>query len=357
MTLSPNYTYDLKGFSMSIEPTLMRQEIKEIPTAVQRLLDEGHASVSQAAKDARAFDPKYLLSVARGSSDHAATYLKYASELLLSKPMASVGPSVSSIYGVSLNAPEALCISISQSGQSPDIVRMTEALGQGGTMTVALTNDDQSRLAQVAKTTLPIYAGPELSVAATKTFVTSLVAGLWLLAEIKGDHDLIKAIHALPSHLDKATRCDWSSAAAAIDGRSLFTLGRGPSWAISNEAALKFKETCLIHAESYSSAEVMHGPMSIVSDGFPVIAFAAADEAEISLAETVDALAQKGAKAFAVTDRVRTATSLPHTRTDHWLTDPISAIVSFYSMVETVALARGINPDTPRHLNKVTETV
>jgi glucosamine--fructose-6-phosphate aminotransferase (isomerizing) len=224
-------------------------------------------------------------------------------------------------------------------------------------MTVALTNDDQSRLAQVSKTTLPIYAGPELSVAATKTFVTSLVAGLWLLAEIKGDQDLIKAIHALPSHLDKATRCDWSSAAAATDGRSLFTLGRGPSWAISNEAALKFKETCLIHAESYSSAEVMHGPMSIVSDGFPVIVFAAADEAEISLAETVDALAQKGAKAFAVTDRVRTATSLPHTRTDHWLTDLISTIVSFYSMVETVALARGINPDTPRHLNKVTETV
>lgn len=342
---------------MTQAATLMRQEITEIPNAVDRLLTEGEDAIASAAGAARAFDPRFLISVARGSSDHACTYLKYASELLLGLPMASVGPSVSSVYGVTLTAPDALCLSVSQSGQSPDIVRMTESLRGGGAMTVALTNDATSRLAGVADTTLPIHAGPERSVAATKTFVTSLVAGLWLLAEIKQDAELIAALRALPAHLDAATRCDWSAASRAIEGASLYTLGRGPSWAISNEAALKFKETCMIHAESYSSAEVLHGPVSIVDRGFPVIAFAARDAAEANAAGTADALADKGAQVFAVSDMVQKAHRLPHQRTDHWLTDPISAIVSFYGMVEELARHRGINPDTPRHLNKVTETV
>ncbi|MEM1078875.1 MAG: SIS domain-containing protein [Pseudomonadota bacterium] len=342
---------------MSSEPTLMHREVREIPAAVDRLLSRGGDAIRQAARAAREADPRYFISVARGSSDHAASYLKYASELLLQRPMASVGPSVSSIYGVALEARGAVGISVSQSGQSPDIVRLTETLGKSGALTVAITNDAGSRLAHAAHATLPLHAGPELSVAATKTFVTSLVAGLWFLAELKQDAALIAAINALPNQLDQATRCDWSEAAEAIDGQSLFTIGRGPSWAISNEAALKFKETCLIHAESYSSAEVLHGPVSIVGRGFPVIAFAAQDKAEQSLAETADALAEKGARVFAVTDKVRSATTLPHIRTDHWLCDPIPAIVCFYAMVETVALARGINPDTPRHLNKVTETV
>ena len=342
---------------MPSETTRMRQEVLEIPIAVDRLLTQGGKAIAKAAGKAREANPPFLLSVARGSSDHACTYLKYASELILRRPMASVGPSVASIYGVELEAPGALCISVSQSGQSPDIVRMTEALRDNGALTVAITNDANSRLAGVADTTLPIHAGPELSVAATKTFVTSLVAGLWLIAEIKGDDTLIAAIRALPAHLEAATRCDWSVAAAAMDGRSLFTLGRGPSWAISNEAALKFKETCLIHAESYSSAEVLHGPVSIVDRDFPVIAFAAGDAAEESTAQTADALAAKGARVFVPSDKVNKATRLPHVRTDHWLTDPVAAIVSFYGMVETVAVGRGIDPDAPRHLNKVTETV
>ncbi len=342
---------------MSSEPTLMHQEVREIPTAVERLLSSGGRAIETAAKAAREADPRFFISVARGSSDHAATYLKYASELLLRRPMASVGPSVNSIYGVTLDAAGAVGISVSQSGQSPDIVRLTEALRSSGAMTIAITNNESSRLASAADATLPIHAGPEISVAATKTFVTSLVAGLWFIAEMKGDADLIRAIHALPADLERATACDWSAAAASMDGRSLFTLGRGPSSAISNEAALKFKETCLIHAESYSSAEVLHGPVSIVESGFPVIAFAARDKAEKSTAETADALASKGARVFAVTDRVSQATPLPHVRTGHWLCDPIPAIVSFYAMVEQVAVGRGIDPDRPRHLNKVTETV
>ncbi|RZO68039.1 MAG: SIS domain-containing protein [Parvularculaceae bacterium] len=342
---------------MSLKPTLMHQEVREIPQAVERLLSDGNDAIRTAVALMRAANPRYFISVARGSSDHAATFLKYASELLLGRPMASVGPSVSSVYGVTLDARDAVGISVSQSGKSPDIVAMTRALRLSGALTVAITNDAASRLGRAADVTLPIHAGPELSVAATKTFVTSLIAGLWLFAELSEDDELLRAIRTLPEFLEQATYCDWSAAAAAIDGRSLYTIGRGPSWAISNEAALKFKETCLIHAESYSSAEVLHGPVSIVESGFPVIVFAACDKAEQTAADTADALAEKGANVFAVTNKTRRATPLPHVRTDHWLCDPIAAIVSFYTMVEEVARAQGINPDQPRHLKKVTETV
>jgi len=179
----------------------MRAEVIEIPDAVARLLSLSQPNIEAAAELVRAANPSMFLSVARGSSDHACTFLKYASELILRRPMATVGPSVSSVYGVELQAPDAVCISISQSGQSPDIVRMTESLRANGTPTIALTNDATSRLAKVSDTTLSIHAGAELSVAATKTFVTSLVAGLWLIAEIKQDGELLAAIRNLPGRL------------------------------------------------------------------------------------------------------------------------------------------------------------
>ena len=345
---------------MTDAPTRMRREIDEIPQAVERLLTEGAGAVAAIAAEVRARDVAFLVSVARGSSDHACTFLKYASELMLGLPMASVGPSVASIYGAELRLAPALCLAVSQSGQSPDIVRMTGMAARAGALTVAITNDAESPLAEAARATLPIHAGPELSVAATKTFACSLVAGLWLLAEIKRDRDLLAALRALPAHLEAATRCDWSEAAEDILARpegSLYTVGRGPSWAISNEAALKFKETCLIHAESYSSAEVLHGPVSIVGAGFPVIALAAADAAEATVTALADDLAAKGAAAFVTGAGAERARVLPHRRTDHWLLDPVSVVVSFYGMVESIARARGIDPDHPRHLRKVTSTI
>ena len=342
---------------MSDKTTQMRREINEIPDAVDRLLTEGAELIAQTADEIRGRDPRFLISVARGSSDHACNYLQYASELLLGLPMASVGPSVKSIYGVDLRSDDAVCIAVSQSGQSPDIVQLTQSLTKGGAYSVAITNDTGSALSGVASATLPIHAGPELSVAATKTFVTSLVTGLWLLARVKGDEDLLRAIYGLPDNLSAAIACDWSVVADAVSDQSLFTLGRGTSLAISNEAALKFKETCQIHAESYSSAEVLHGPVSIVDQGFPVLALASGDAAEANLAEVADTLAAKGARVFATTSRVGQAAVLPHVRTSHWMTDPIPTIASFYGMVEKVATQRGVNPDTPRHLRKVTETV
>ena len=166
------------------------------------------------------------------------------------------------------------------------------------------------------------------------------------------------AVHGLPRALAQAAEVDWPEVRDAIGNReSLFTLGRGPAFAISGEAALKFKETCQIHAESYSSAEVLHGPVSIVDQGFPVLAFAVGDAAETALVDVADQIAAKGGSVFVTSDKCQKAQALPSTRTAHPLTDPIALIVSFYALVEKVAVGRGIDPDRPRHLNKVTETV
>ncbi len=342
----------------TLPESLMAREVREIPQAVARLLDLGRPAIRAAADAARALDPAFIATVARGSSDHACTYLKYVSELVMGLPVASIGPSVASIYGARLRLAGGLCLTVSQSGKSPDIVELARAAGRGGALTVAVTNDPQSPLAQVSARTLALHAGPERSVAATKTFVTSAVACLALIAEWRGDAALLDAIALLPDALAKAAVIDWAELRDSLtDVDSLFTLGRGPAWAMSNEAALKFKETCLIHAESYSSAEVLHGPVSIVGAGFPVIAFAADDAAEASVTETADALAGKGARVFVTSDRARAATRLPVVRTGHPLTDPLALIVTFYAMVEQLAVARGIDPDRPRHLNKVTETL
>jgi glucosamine--fructose-6-phosphate aminotransferase (isomerizing) len=343
---------------MSDNTSKMRQEILEIPQAVARLLADGAPAIREIGAALRAKDPAFAITIARGSSDHACSYVKYASEILLGVPVCSVGPSVASIYKAPLKLKNSVSLAVSQSGKSPDIVEMARAARRDGAFSIALTNNPDSDLARVSQETIDIHAGPELSVAATKTFVNSVVAGLMLLAEWSEDAKLQAALDILPEQLAKAAALDWPDVRAAIGAhKSLFTLGRGPGWAISNEAALKFKETCQIHAESYSSAEVLHGPVSIVGEGFPVLCFACGDAAESAVVSIADEIASKGAVVFVTSNKAKTAAQIPSIRTGHPLTDPLCLMVSFYAMVERIALAQGNDPDAPRHLRKVTETV
>jgi glucosamine--fructose-6-phosphate aminotransferase (isomerizing) len=337
--------------------THMRREIVEIPDAAARFLENSRPLLEEAGAAIRKRDPRFVVTVARGSSDNAASFLKYAVELTAGIPVASVGPSVASIYGAKLRLNGTVCLAISQSGKSPDIVAMAEQAKAGGALTVALTNTPDSPLAHGADFAIDILAGVERSVAATKTFVNSAVAGLALMAHTTEDQALIAALDALPEHFRLAIDCDWSEMVPALDGEaSLFILGRGPSYPMATEAALKFKETCGLHAEAYSAAEVMHGPMALVGPGFPVLALAARDASEASVAATADALAAKGAAVFATTRRSAQAVPLAHVATGHPLTDPLPLIVSFYAFVEAFARHRGLNPDEPRNLRKVTET-
>ena len=336
----------------------MREEIEEIPTAIARLLGNSGSVVKKAADAIRDIDPKLVCTVARVSSDHAATYLKYAIELSAKIPVASIGPSIASIYGVTLDADRSICIAMSQSGQSPDIVSSVEKLNIGGAMSVAITNESLSPLTRISDRTINILAGPERSTAATKTFVTSVVAGLSLLAHWRHDDSLKQALEKLPGQAGAAVMTDWSGefAEAASNTDALFVLGRGPSLAIAGEAALKFKETCR-QAEPFSSAEVLHGPVSIVSSDYPVLALIARDAAEQPAVEVADAIASRGANVFATSARAGMAQKLPFAESAHPLTDPLLLIVSFYSFVEKLARRKGFDPDAPRHLKKVTETL
>jgi glucosamine--fructose-6-phosphate aminotransferase (isomerizing) len=336
----------------------MKREVAEIPGAVERLLTQGRGALDEAARALRAAEPDVIVTVARGSSDHAATYFKYACELATRVPVASVGPSIASIYGVDLKLGRAGAIGISQSGKSPDIVSMLSSARRSGATAIAITNTVDSPLAEAANHVVDICAGAEQSVAATKTFVTSAVAGLAIVAGWSGDERLIRVLEGLPEALENALNCDWSPLVeATADVNSLYVLGRGPGAAIASEAALKFKETSGLHAEAYSTAEVLHGPAAIVEAGFPVLALCVADKARASILETCDRLARQGGTVFVTDPEPGAGTALPVARTGHPLTDPIALVVSFYGFIEALARRRGFNPDEPPHLRKVTATL
>lgn len=337
--------------------THMRQEINEIPDAVARLLDGSSEMIAAAGRALRERDPAFLITIARGSSDHAATFIKYAIELSTGRPVASLGPSLASIYDAPMKLAGGAAIAISQSGKSPDIVAMARSATDTGALTIALTNTLPSPIADGCTHAIDIKAGPEIAVAATKSYVNSIVACLALLAEWTNDADLRAALRAFPAHASKAAALEWTDLAGQLgDADSLFMLGRGPALAIASEAALKFKETSNMHAEAYSSAEVLHGPVALVDYRFPIIAFAARDKAELPVVQIADGLAEKGALAFATSENVGKASALPFVATGHPLTDALCLILPFYGFVEAWSRTRGFNPDAPAALKKVTET-
>jgi glucosamine--fructose-6-phosphate aminotransferase (isomerizing) len=343
---------------MTESKTFMRAEVEDIPAAAARFLDGSRATVAEAAAALRARDPQLFVTVARGSSDHAATYLKYAIELEAGVPVASVGPSVASIYGRRLKLAGAACIGVSQSGQSPDIVAMMEGARDGGALTVAITNDPAAPLAAASDHALALHAGPERSVAATKTFVVSVLAGLALLAEWREDAGLRAAVARAPEDFARALACEWTPLADRLErAASLYVLGRGPAWAIASEVALKFKETCGVQAASYSAAEVLHGPSAIVREGFPVLALAVGDAALPQVIATADRLAGQGAEVFLTAPGGGAGVvSLPAAGDMHPLLAPLALAPTFYLFIEALARRRGLNPDTPPNLRKVTAT-
>ena len=343
---------------MSEQPSLMIQEIAESGEAIARQLAANRETTKRYAANIRARDPRVVATIARGSSDHCALYLKYLLEILLGAPCASIGPSIASLYDAKLRLEGALALSISQSGRSPDIVAMQDAAKRGGAMTLALVNDVASPLATSADCLLPLHAGPEKSVAATKSMIATLVAGASLIAEWREDAALAAAIAKLPALLSAQTAPPPDSLVnRAASAKSAFVLGRGATFAVAAEAALKLKETCAIHAEAFSSAEVLHGPAGIVAPGFLVIAFVPQDEARDGMSETLKRLSGMGAEVLTIdAGQPDSATALAAARADHPLLTPIAMIHRFYRLAEACARRLGRDPDNPPHLRKVTET-
>ena len=334
--------------------TLMFREAAEAADVVARQFARNRTVVEALAAQLRADPPPFVVTCARGSSDHAATYGKYLLETQLGVVVASASPSVGSVYATPLKMKGALFIAISQSGKSPDLLRNVEAAKAGGARVVALVNVEDSPLAALADTVIALHAGQERSVAATKSYLASLSALLHLAAAWKQDGELLGALATLPAALREAWQCDWSAVTDGLqDATNLFVLGRGLGLGAAQEAALKFKETCGLHAEAYSSAEVKHGPMALVGPGFPVLAFAQPDDTGAGTRAVAEEFAARGAQVWLA----GAGGDLPVVTPPHPACAPLLVVQSFYKAINALALRRGYNPDLPPHLNKVTETV
>ncbi|WP_277978751.1 SIS domain-containing protein [Sphingomonas phyllosphaerae] len=337
--------------------TLMHAEAAEAGAAVARLLEANRATLAALGERLRAAPPAVVVTCARGSSDHAATYGKYLIETFVGVPVASAAPSVASVYAADVASSGALCIAISQSGRSPDLLASVAAQKAAGAHVVALVNDTTSPLAEAADTLVPLMAGPERSVAATKSYIAALAALALLTAEWSQDAALTKALDRLPERLGAAWALDWSGVVALLrDASNLFVIGRGLGFGVAQEAALKLKETCALHAEAFSSAEVRHGPMAIVNAGFPLIAFATSDQAGDGVREAAAEFARRDAR-VALADAAQDGAGSPAALRDHPALEPVLMIQSFYRMANALSVARGLDPDSPRHLSKVTKTL
>ncbi|MGP1397821.1 MAG: SIS domain-containing protein [Inquilinaceae bacterium] len=342
--------------------SLMLKETLEAPSRVAAQLAHDGDAVEDLAGALRQKQPAFAMTVARGSSDHAANFGRYLIETLTGVVTASAAPSVVTVYGAKLALAPGAVIGLSQSGASPDLVAVMDQARQGGALTASLVNVPGSPLAEAAEHVLPLHAGPETSVAATKSFVCGLTALVRLTAAWAGDRALAAALERLPDRLEQAATTDWSAALPVLkDTQSALVVARGRSFAVAQEMALKFKETSALHAEPFSAAEVQHGPMALVEPGFPILVLGIADETLEGVVSLAGALRDKGAHILlASSDKAALragTTPLPLPPPLHPVLDPIVAVQAFYAMAAMLAAERGLDPDRPRHLRKVTKTV
>jgi glutamine---fructose-6-phosphate transaminase (isomerizing) len=335
----------------------MFSEAAEAADVVRRQLERNALALAGLGARLRVSSPRAVVTCARGSSDHAATYAKYLIEAYTGVLTSSAAPSVSSIYDAQAEMTGVLFIAISQSGKSPDLLTATRTAKDGGALTVALCNTVDSPLMQMVDVAVPLHAGAETSVAATKSYIASLSAIAQLVAHWSDDQDLLRALRTAPEQLGKAWQNDWGGVIETLRNTvNLFVVARGFGLGVAQEAALKLKETCGLHAEAFSSAEVKHGPMALVRAGFPVLMFTQSDDTRAGIEELAAEFASRGARVLLAGIQARGALSLP-TVTAHPVIEPLLAIQSFYRAAEALARARGLDPDSPPHLNKVTETI
>lgn len=335
--------------------SLMREETLSAADVVAKQ-DDAH--IRDVAHTLRAQSVRALLTTARGSSDHAAGYIGYLWMQTLGLPAASLPPSLASVYETPWQVKDMLALAVSQSGKSPDLVAAQQALGQGGAQTLALVNTIPSPLAEASSHVIDLAAGKEHSVAATKSYIATLAAGIRLIAHWQDRRDWMEGFARLPDVLHEAAAQDWTNAVATLaDKKRLFIIGRGAGWYVAKEAALKCKETCLLQGEAFSGAEVRHGPMALIDRDFVTLIFAPPGKAQAGLIELARDFRQKGGQVLLAADKNVAERDLTLADAGCEALQGMASITSFYLMAEQLARARGLNPDEPPHLQKVTQTV
>lgn len=335
----------------------MRSEALESAEVIYKQINENKKLLNTISEELRTLNPYSIVSIARGSSDHAAQYMNYLAMAKLGILPTSLSMSILTLYKAELNISKSVGIAISQSGQSPDVVNPLGYFSEKGCSSLALVNDINSPLAKIAKWTVPLHAGPEKSVAATKSFIASLSASAHLIASWKQDQQLLTGLEHLPDDLRAAQQCDWSSAVETLKGaKRIMVVGRGFGLSMALESALKFKETCSIQAEAFSAAEIKHGPQALIENGYPLIVFANRGPALHSMLDLATDMRARGAKVIlAAPSFVKEKDLLIHSAHSEDL-DILVTAQSFYLMIEELSRSLGLNPDEPKHLSKVTKT-
>jgi glucosamine--fructose-6-phosphate aminotransferase (isomerizing) len=337
--------------------TRMHIEAGQSAQVVRDQLFSNSQKMEQLGERLRLLAPRAVVTCARGSSDHAATFAKYLIETRLGVLTSSAAPSISSVYDTRPDLTNSVCLAISQSGASPDLLAAVGKAREAGALIISLVNAQDSPLAQRSDHVVPLCAGVETSVAATKSFIASLAAIIHLVSCWAEDRELSEEIRKAPRHLERAWSLDWSAAVERLKpATDLFVVGRGMGLGVAQEAALKLKETCGLHAEAVSAAELRHGPMALVRPGFPVLVFSQNDEARAGVEMAAGELVARKADVMIAGSRCQGALHLA-TEPAHPVIEPMLIAQSFYRMANALSLARGLDPDHPPNLRKVTETV
>jgi glucosamine--fructose-6-phosphate aminotransferase (isomerizing) len=341
----------------------LRDEILEQPAAAGRQLGSSQPAIEALVARLRADPIDHVVIAARGTSDHAAIYAQYLLGTVHRLPVALATPSILSLYGVVPRFVRALVIGISQSGASPDVVGVVEAGRQQGVPTLAITNDPDSPLGAAAEYVIALAAEPERAIAATKTYTTSLLAIARLSAELLDEVDSRSALAAVPDAIAQALAVEpeVERIARELAGADrCLVLGRGYEYATAREWALKLKELARVFADPYSAADFQHGPVALVGPGVPVLAVAPEGVASAGLVDLLIQLRDRGADVLVLSDSaaIRSVASrsiaLPP-NVPEWLR-PIVSIVPGQLYAYHLTRARGLDPEAPRNLSKVTLT-
>ncbi len=333
--------------------SLMAKEAAQSPDVIEQQLADNLSVCQDLCAQIRAFDPSLVYIVGRGSSDHAGVFAKYLIEVELGIPVCSSAPSVFSVYRQTLKLERALVIIISQSGGSHDIIAQAEAAKASGAMTIAMVNTVDSPLAKVVDHILPIRAGQEQAIAATKSYLATLSAVLQLVAVWKQDSGLLSALGQLPEKLRSVISGPAQLSLAHIENvKHCVVLGRGFGYAISREIALKMKEVCGVHAEAFSSAEFLHGPVTLVEKQLSLITINIDDESSAAHEHILADLRQRGSRAMTLQLDAQLRDSSWHPRLE-----PLAVLQRFYMDIEQIAVGLGLDPDQPAGLKKVTITL
>jgi len=337
--------------------SMMFEEAAGASGAVSAQLQHDAAAIAAIGAEVRRLAPRAVITCARGSSDHAATYAKYLIETRTRVLTASAAPSISSVYGVTQDLRGCLFIAISQSGRSPDLLAAVASAKVSGATILALCNSPGAPLIAAADLVIELRAGSETSVAATKSFLATLAALASLVAAWTRDAALQAALQTLPSLMDASWALDWSSALPVLGpAANLYVIGRGLGLGAAQEIALKCKETCALHAEAFSSAELRHGPYTLLGRAFPALLLGQRDASLAGVQGLAAELAQRGVPVLLAGARAQGAITLPTLDAIPELA-PILLVQSAYRMIDALAARRGLDPDHPPHLRKITETV